>query len=524
MLLASSTLIVFSSLDLDHYGDRDGARHRVHLVNAMTAQTRATIHFKVSSGDLLQTVHLNDKEDYRDIVIAPCEASSGCMNWLDRCMDATMNVGDILMSYLFCSVYGWQHERYKMDFFDSFTISVPFYDRATEEEAPDVLVRIPIEIRVGDELGRIVWDVEKLYFENVSLSSLAQIASVLHTRRLHEVTRGSAQWINARRSAMRQSGIFERFFAVHESSSSGEMRETLIEGNMHDLQSIWKHITLGLTTCKRLHHYLETIDALQKTGILELLKSQVIVIDDGSSLEDRIYMESRNPEFTFVWKGVGAKGHAKSMNLFMRIVTTRYFLYIEDDWKFIGLSLDAHVLQAICILQHGIPIPIHEVLFNEQSQRPCSLGNRGECNMSLITGGGWLQSVQCLNQCAVVKTCSDSNLSYSLHEPYLNSMNNYYYAINDELVHYRDHSFRIWPGLSLNPGVWDLQEIKRLWATQYDITVPIFNESITGFEAQYSLKMYHAGANMAYLHECIFQHIGTDISAYSLNDMKRSWD
>lgn len=67
-------------------------------------------------------------------------------------------------------------------------------------------------------------------------------------------------------------GIFERFFAVHESSSSGEMRETLIEGNMHDLQSIWKHITLGLTTCKRLHHYLETIDALQKTGILELLK------------------------------------------------------------------------------------------------------------------------------------------------------------------------------------------------------------------------------------------------------------
>jgi hypothetical protein len=181
-----------------------------------------------------------------------------------------------------------------------------------------------------------------------------------------------------------------------------------------------------------------------------------------------------------VWKELDSRGHAKSMNLFMQIVTTKYFIYIEDDWRYIGPSLYVNILQAICILQRG-DIPIHEVLFNEQSKRPCSLGDRERCDMSVITGGGWLQSVQCFDHCAAMNTCSDSTHMYSLHEPYLNSINNYYLKLEEEIVFYRDHSFSLWPGLSLNPGVWDLQEIKRLWTTQYSSTVPIFNESITVF-------------------------------------------
>ena len=94
-----------------------------------------------------------------------------------------------------------------MEVLDDFTVYVPLYDPTTKEESIDITVEIPIQIRVGDEIGRIVWDIEKLYLTNISISSVARVASVLHSR-LPDSIRGSTEWILTRRQAMRSSGIY----------------------------------------------------------------------------------------------------------------------------------------------------------------------------------------------------------------------------------------------------------------------------------------------------------------------------
>ena len=169
------------------------------------------------------------------------------------------------------------------------------------------------------------------------------------------------------------------------------------------------------------------------------------------------------------------------MNILMRLVQTRYLIYIEDDWRYIGHNLDDQIMQALCILrtsdQQGVPV--HEVLFNEQSQRGCAVGDTSKCNIEKIKDGGWLQNQRCPLFCTGEEGCREVSVSYSLHEPFLNSMNNYYMVIDDRVIRYRDHSFNIWPGLTLNPGVWDILRIRELWSNTFPKSVPMFNESTT---------------------------------------------
>ena len=103
---------------------------------------------------------------------------------------------------------GWQHERLKMDVYDDFTMTMPLYDAVTNEESASRTVEIPIQIRVGDELGKVIWDIEKLYLENISLGSVAHVASVLHSR-LPDSVRGSTGWVQTRHQALHSSGKLE---------------------------------------------------------------------------------------------------------------------------------------------------------------------------------------------------------------------------------------------------------------------------------------------------------------------------
>ena len=45
-------------------------------------------------------------------------------------------------------------------------------------------------------------------------------------------------------------------------------------------------------------------------------------------------MMERNPTFKFIFKTNDEKGHAQSMNILMDHVSTKYFVYIEDDWEY----------------------------------------------------------------------------------------------------------------------------------------------------------------------------------------------
>ena len=85
------------------------------------------------------------------------------------------------------------------------------------------------------------------------------------------------------------------------------------------------------------------------------LVHEVIVVDDGSSNEDRIKMRSRNPNFKFIFKNESQKGHAHSMNILVEHVKTEYFIYVEDDWQYRGMMpFSQYILEAKDILDRFV--------------------------------------------------------------------------------------------------------------------------------------------------------------------------
>jgi hypothetical protein len=96
-------------------------------------------------------------------------------------------------------------------------------------------------------------------------------------------------------------------------------------------------ITIVLTTCRRLNYFMSTAAALKIALGGRFIGSEVqevIVIDDSSSTEHRLTMLESYPEFSFIYKDKHSVGHAHSLNVMAKIVTSRYLLYLEDDWKY----------------------------------------------------------------------------------------------------------------------------------------------------------------------------------------------
>ena len=271
---------------------------------------------------------------------------------------------------------------------------------------------------------------------------------------------------------------------------------------------------------------------------------------------------------------------------------------------------------------------VHQVLFNEQSNRNCALGNyiispaesdtksssssssssslRVDCDYSVLGKGGWHRSVPVvftkksvhfvetpfyqqrddvndngtLHEKKSVRTNKDSgtdirgtccNMSeefirvsvpYSLHEfglaPFIftpsptslksdpvdsTSSEHDRNIQNKEIIGAygdRNHEFTYWPSLSLNPGLWNLQEIKKKINRFLDgnsslsskdccrrrevVNNEIFTETEVLFEHKFSTLCHAAGLQMAYLPSLLFEHIGGDVSAYVLNGVHRPWD
>jgi len=201
-------------------------------------------------------------------------------------------------------------------------------------------------------------------------------------------------------------------------------------------------------------------------------------------------MLSRYPQFNFIFKTLNDRGHAASMNIiveeFMKFKNhsvsgaSRYLLYLEDDWAVFDelyaedsfkaainqlnstLSLSTSVLNwkhpftavlttAVLLLDHHRNChenctKIHQILFNEQSRRSCSIGNLANCNLSDLGFGGW----PLLTQISVKTTTVE--IPFSLHE----------FGVLDSSFDSRSHEFNNWPGLSLNPGITSLKRVSFL--------------------------------------------------------------
>lgn len=189
---------------------------------------------------------------------------------------------------------------------------------------------------------------------------------------------------------------------------------------------------------------------------------------------------------------------------------------------------------------------IHQVLFNDQSKRSCAVGdlNSESCSEEYISEakGGWKrrstlsvnavnvfcnqpENSNCCNNAGEVSPSRSKHIDvpYSLHEFGLISS---FSSI---------HDFTFWPGFSLNPGIWNLQEIKSRYSQyhrgcckpnslQENSCEDIFLESYSGFEHTFSMESYSLGLRMAYFPVLLFKHIGENISAYTLNGVQRPWD
>ena len=82
---------------------------------------------------------------------------------------------------------------------------------------------------------------------------------------------------------------------------------------------------------------------------------EIIVVDDASSNEDRTKMVELFPDFHFVFKSDEKRGHATSMNMIVKMVKTRYLLYLEDDFLILGAGSGEKLLNdAMAVLTQQV--------------------------------------------------------------------------------------------------------------------------------------------------------------------------
>lgn len=304
-------------------------------------------------------------------------------------------------------------------------------------------------------------------------------------------------------------------------------------------------VTLLMTTCKRLPLFLRTVASLERA--LDIASDAnsggvhtwstwfcaVLVVDDNSSTADRRVMRARfpNDSVDFVFKSPDERGHAKSLNLALERVRSRYVVYLEDDWEFQAAqspqrhSPSRFLTDALAVMRrhHASTYePLALVLFNDQH-------------------GGWERSLAGPEPPASSRDNESdgrhpsTSVRYFVHE----------YASSDPT-----QAFAYWPGFSLNPGLWDLDAITHALCVDAPISIVnasqssrrvrgasrplgcqqrlLFDETLDIFEHAFSLDVWRTGLRVAFLAHEYVVHIGaptgSNHSAYVLNGMRRRFD
>lgn len=345
----------------------------------------------------------------------------------------------------------------------------------------------PLEIRYGDDLDQVVrWQIldaikrQRNYtslhdsgiyprVEDLIADTTAQIKAALPEHR-------STEWRQARSLI----------------SSSTGVQPPLTEANTC--------IALLVVTCKRLHLFLQTMAALAfALGITDPTHwsnwfCQLLVVDDNSSSEDRDLMRQRFPTFEFLFKTADQRGHAKSLQLAIPHIKSRFLFYLEDD-RVADTSLSeacskgklhsssgfssCFLHEALAVFQHSGSEPVVLVRFDTMHR-------------------GWKKSIT---------TPANQIVNIFVHE----------FAVEDI-----EHPFSHWPGFSFNPGLWDLFALRQ-GLQESDITL-WFETNEDKFEEYFALRVWRHGLRVASLAEDKFADIGKNVSAYVLNGLPRFWD
>lgn len=94
---------------------------------------------------------------------------------------------------------------------------------------------------------------------------------------------------------------------------------------------VLRDVSLVLCTCRRLPLFRETVLSLMR-NLPEMSEvGRIVVIDDNSSVADRLRMKREFPRFDFMFKSAEDAGHARGLNMMLDCVDTPLIVYWEDD-------------------------------------------------------------------------------------------------------------------------------------------------------------------------------------------------
>lgn len=396
---------------------------------------------------------------------------------------------------------------------------------------------------------------DHLHRNAYSCASMGSVASVQYR---HNVSRGFLLYVMS-------NDIVSGFDTIPVAATAASAAVTgdtrSVSGNATDR----KPITIALTSCRRVNHFYRTMDSLIRHLFhsdsdsigSDPLVEEVLVVDDTSSDEDRQAMMRRYPFVRFIMKSYDSrKGHAASMNVLLASIKTSYLFYLEDDWEvldqygysgysaaadsardgngssIVNRSIRETLMSSLAVLGYDSDIirrdvrsdgdreKIHQVLFNSQISRPCAEGDVGTCDIERMDKGGWsrIVSYSLHVDSDVLAMPLVQEVEYCLHEFGL--------VHNDPYAAYcdREHDFTYWPSLSFNPSLWDLDSIKvSLDSVLGGANVHYFDEDDLLFEQRFSALCLLGNLHMAYLPQLLLKHIGSDISAYTLNNLHRDF-
>ena len=246
-------------------------------------------------------------------------------------------------------------------------------------------------------------------------------------------------------------------------------------------------ITLTMTSCKRFDLFEVTVNSFLNC-CRDLHKiDRWICIDDNSSEEDRVKMQTQYPFFEFYMKTLEQKGHPQSMNMIRTLVKTPYFFHMEDDFHF--------------FCERNYISDCLDVIGSDHRIRQCAVNqNYAEIPENInILGGDYKQT--------------NTGLRYYIHEQVGLDLT------DDEWT--RKHgcgmSSNYWPHFTFRPALTETAVLHELGS---------FDEGVSHFERIYADEYARRGFKTAFFEGIYCLHTGrltseihddTKLNAYKLN-------
>lgn len=245
-------------------------------------------------------------------------------------------------------------------------------------------------------------------------------------------------------------------------------------------------VTFTITSCKRFDLFYKTINSFINCCKDIHIIDEWFCVDDNSSIEERERMKKLYPFINFYYKTLNEKGHPKSMNIIKNYVKTPYIFHMEDDWQF--FDKQNYITQCLEVLSHNSSI--------------------GQC----LINKNYSETPEDYNIKGGVFNTTFSGLRYYIHE----------YSETEE----QNKKFKqkygnckrcnYWPHYSLRPS---------LLHTKIFNEIGDFNEKVSHFEMEYSIRYKDKGYVSAFLEKIYSIHIGRLTSernnkpnAYDLNN------